>query len=368
MEQRIITAENNYAGVVDWLRDVRKPMLVCGKSAEKLNIFRCLGEYTEIIRFSDFAPNPSYDSVVKGVQIFREEHCDGIIAIGGGSAMDVAKCIRLYQGMPGNGEDGSFLRHAVEDIELPLLVMPTTAGTGSEATRFAVIYYEGQKQSVTTDRLPDTVLMDSSTLETLPLYQRKATMLDALSHAVESYWSVRSTDESKDYANKAIRLFLKHKDGFLKNEEEDNAGMLLAANTAGRAINLTQTTAGHAMCYKITSLFGCAHGHAAALCNGVLFGWMVENTDKCIDSRGEKYLKQAFDELGVKLGGKDRFDGAVKLRELIDGLELEVPTATEEQFENLKTSVNPTRLKNNPVELDKNTINMLYRRILRAEE
>ena len=365
--QNIITPNNGFEGVKDWLREVHKPLVVCGRSAEKLNIFRWLDEYVEFTRFSDFSPNPNYDSVMKGVHLFREKMCDGIIAIGGGSAIDVAKCIRLYSSMQGNGENGSFLKQKVDDVNLPLLVVPTTAGTGSEATRFAVIYYEGQKQSVTTDRVPDTVLMDSSVLETLPLYQRKATMLDVLSHAVESYWSIRSTDESKKSAVEAIHLFLKHKDGYLKNEEAGNAGMLLAANKAGIAINITQTTVGHAMCYKITSLFGCAHGHAAALCNRILLGWMVENTDKCLDPRGEDYLKQMFDELGAFLGGKGRFDGSVKLRKLIDNLGLDVPIATEEQFQVLRTSVNPVRLKNNPIELDVKTIDMLYHRILRAE-
>ena len=367
MEQKIVTPQNDYEGVREWLRYIHKPMLICGQSAERLDVFRWLEKNTELIRFSDFTANPCYESVLKGVQIFRVEHCDGIIAIGGGSAIDVAKCIRLYYGMPGNGENGSFLRNIIKRVELPFLVMPTTAGSGSESTRFAVIYYQDQKQSVTADRLPDTVLMDSSALFTLPQYQRKATMLDVLSHAIESYWSVRSTNESKEYAAEAIRLFLKHQDGYLNNDAVGNSGMLLAANRAGRAINITQTTAGHAMCYKITSLFGCAHGHAAALCNRVLYGWMVENTDKCIDPRGEEYLKKIFDELGVILGSKDRFGGTDKLRDLIEDLELEVPLATAEQFANMKTSVNTVRLKNNPVRLDETTIGMLYRMILRVE-
>lgn len=347
-------------------------MLVCGSSAKKLDAYGFLEQYgsqhgIEIVRFSDFAPNPDYDSVVKGVRIFREKQCDSIIAIGGGSAMDVAKCIRLYYPMDGNGEDGSYLTQEKKPSDIPLLVVPTTAGTGSEATRYAVIYYKRQKQSITEDRLPDIVLLDSGALKSLPVYQRKATMLDVLSHAIESYWSIRSTEESKKNAEKAIALFLQHKGGYLNNTEEGNTGMLRAANVAGKAINITQTAAGHAMCYKITSLFGCAHGHAAGLCNRVLYGWMAENTDKCIDPRGEAYLRETFDRLGRLLGGKNGSEGAAKLRMIIDSLDLEVPVASEEQFAVLRRSVNPVRLKNTPVNLDEETIDILYRRILREK-
>ena len=153
--------------------------------------------------------------------------------------------------------------------------MPTTAGTGSEATRYAVIYYNDAKQSITSKSIiPSTVLMDPNALKTLPVYQRKATMCDALCHAIESFWSVNSNEESKKYSRAAIKGVLKNMQGYFENTEEGNAGMLRAAYDAGKAINITQTTAGHAMCYKITSLFGCAHGHAAILCDRVLFSWM----------------------------------------------------------------------------------------------
>ena len=141
--------------------------------------------------------------------------------------------------------------------------------------------------------------------------------------------------------------------------------MLRAANTSGKAINITQTTAGHAMCYKITSLFKSAHGHAAILCDRILFPWMVNNTNKCIDPRGEGYLKKTLDEIGVAMGCADAQAGAEKLAEIFNQLELDVPEATEEQYEELKTSVNPVRLKNHPIQLTEDTIDMLYHELLR---
>ena len=364
----IITPENNYKGLDEWLEGKKKVLLVCDGSIRFLEDFnkKLNNLTTPIVRFSDFQPNPLYESVVKGVEVFRTETCDSIIAVGGGSAIDVAKCIKLYSNLPGNGTEGSWLKAEIIPNDISFLAMPTTAGTGSEATRYAVIYYEGAKQSITSESfIPETVLMDPNALKTLPLYQKKATMCDALCHAIESFWSVNSTDESKKYSRAAIQGVIEHMDGYLNNTEEGRAGMLRAANTAGKAINITQTTAGHAMCYKITSLFGSAHGHAAILCDRVLFPWMIENTDKCIDPRGEEYLKQTLDGIGVAMGCTDAKSGADKLIEIFERLGLEIPEASAEHYEELKTSVNPVRLKNHPIALNVETIDKLYHEVLK---
>ena len=380
-EQTVLTSKDNYAEFKAWVRtNVRsKLMIVCDDSIKFMEKFgECLSELkaggTKIVEFSDFCPNPLYESVVKGVELFHAEGCDSLMAVGGGSAIDVAKCIKLYLNLPGDGKDGSWLKADFVSNDIPFIALPTTAGTGSEATRYAVIYYNDAKQSITSESIiPETILMDPHALLTLPLYQKKATMMDALCHAIESYWSVNSTKTSREYSREAIRLVLEHMDGYLSNNEEDNAGMLRAAHMAGKAINITQTTAGHAMCYKITSLFRVAHGHAAILCDRVLLPWMLENTDRCIDHRGKGYLKDLFGEIASAMGcvgadgAGDPKAAAAKLSQIFESLELEVPKATPEQFEILKTSVNPVRLKNHPIALDVDTIDMLYHKILKAE-
>ena len=372
MDQKIITADNNYEALDDWFKNhsVRCVLIVCDDSLRFLHdITKKIAEIeksgVKIVRFSDFKPNPLYESVVSGVQLYRSENCDAVIAIGGGSAMDVAKCIKLYTNMNGDGENGAYLKNEPILNEVPFLAMPTTAGTGSEATRFAVIYYDGKKQSVTSESfIPKTVLMDPSALKTLPIYQKKATMMDALCHAVESFWSVNSTPESRKYSESAIKGVLSNMNGYLLNTDEGNAGMLMAAHTAGKAINITQTTAGHAMCYKITSFFGVSHGHATILCDRILYGWMIENTDKCVDPRGKEYLVETLNEIGYAFGCNDSKAGAEKLNDIFYSLELAIPSATAEQYEEMKKSVNPDRLKNHPVALDENTIDILYHKIL----
>ena len=373
MEQIIIHyADSQYRELDAQLEraGIRHLMLVCGRSAEKLRIYEYLCALPErlhicVTRFSDFAPNPQYESAAEGVRIFREAGCDGILAVGGGSAIDVAKCIKLFAAMP---QGAFYLDGPFADNDIPLFAMPTTAGTGSEATRFAVVYYQGNKQSVTHDSmLPSVVLFDPSALEMLPDYQRKVTMLDALCHAVESCWSVNADESSRTISADAIRMILDGKDAYLANTPEGNRTMLLAAYTAGRAINLTQTTAGHAMCYKLTSLYGIAHGHAAALCVKALWPYMLEHTGDCIDSRGEDYLKQTLaflaDAFGCCTGGQ----AAETFTAFVDSLALDpVGPAGEEEIALLSSQVNPDRLKNHPVRLTRETIEVLYRTILGA--
>lgn len=370
--QRIMEADNHYEQLDAYLKETNKKklLLVCGSSIKYLEI----GKYFEaledrlgikVIRFSNFKPNPQYDSVVEGVKILNDEECRLIVAVGGGSAMDVAKCIKLYSDMK---QEQNYLKQPIVPNDIEFMAVPTTAGTGSEATRFAVIYYNGEKQSVSDDScIPSAVLLDPTVLETLPEYQKKATMMDALCHATESFWSVNANEESRKYSAEAIKLVFENYKGYLSNTKVGNAGMLKASNIAGKAINITQTTAGHAMCYKLTSLFGISHGHAAALCVSKLFPFMVKNTDKCIDPRGKGQLEDTFAKIAEAYGCSDALAASEKFNKLLNELKLEVPKADEEDYKVLKNSVNPVRLRNNPVGLDVQTIDVLYHEILQGE-
>lgn len=370
--QQIIEVCDGYSKFSDYLKSTfhKSMLLVCDESLKFLkikeyfdNIENELG--IKVIKFSNFKPNPLYESVVEGVKLLNSNNCKLIVAVGGGSAMDVAKCIKLYSNMD---HSKNYLKQKIVPNDIELIAVPTTAGTGSEATRYAVIYYDNEKQSVADySCIPSTVIFDSSVLTTLPEYQKKATMLDALCHATESFWSVNATNESKKYSAEAIHLVLENYKGYLDNKEEGNAGMLKAANIAGKAINITQTTAGHAMCYKLTSLFGIAHGHAAALCVSKLFPYMIRNIDKCIDQRGEAYLMDTFNQLAKAYGCDDVNEVVRKFDELFISLDLAVPRARNEDYETLKKSVNPVRLKNNPVALTSEAIDELYHQILNNE-
>lgn len=370
-KQLVFRGTDGYSGLEARLVSlgIRRLMLVCGRSLSHTpagEFFASLTERTgiEVIPFSGFSPNPDYEDIVKGVTEFRQRGCDAFCGAGGGSAMDTAKCIKLFAAMP---DDHPYTEQLIVPNTIPLIAIPTTAGTGSEATHFAVIYRNGEKLSVADEScLPGTVLLDAANLAGLPEIHRNASMLDALCHAIESLWSVRSTEESRELSRSAIGRILRNMPAYAAGDAACATEMLEAAYTAGQAINITTTTAAHAMSYKLTKLCGIPHGHAAALCLPEVYRFLSENTDRCTDSRGTSQLRHILGELPALLGCESYEAALSFLSGLPAGLGLAPPPqATEEELELLAASVNTQRLSNSPVIPDRGEIREMYIRILR---
>lgn len=369
MEQRFLKKIDELTSILKE-SNVRSLMLVCTHSflnlKEYVNLKKSVNRAgVEIVEFTDFEPNPKYDSAVNGLRIFEDRECTFIIAAGGGSAIDVAKFIKVYAGLDG---DKIYLGQEIKHNGIEMLAVPTTAGTGSESTRFAVIYYEGEKKSVNhATVLPEYVWLESETIFSLPEYQKKCTMMDAFCHAVESMWSMRSTEESKEYSKKSISLILSNKDAYLENNASAVKNMMIASNYAGRAINIATTTAGHAMCYKITSLYNFPHGHAAVICLPKLWRYMLTHMGQCRDNRGEYYLNNTFLEIANAMGKDSVSDAIEYIEKLIGDLGLKAPKLkSEEEIELLVKSVNVERLENNPVMLSGNDLRNIYEEIFRG--
>lgn len=371
-EQILLQGNNMYERLEQILieHNAGKILLVCDSSIKFLKLdsyFEILEAKlrTEVIRFQDFIPNPTYESVVEGVKILNQNNCKMVVAVGGGSAIDVAKCIKLFSNM---SFERCYLDQPIISNDICLIAVPTTAGTGSEATRYAVIYYNGKKQSVSDfSCIPDYVLFDPALLDTLPVYQKKATMMDAFCHAIEAYWSINSTDESKAFSKMAISIISESMDGYIANTRVGNEKMQKAAYYAGKAINITQTTAGHAMSYKLTSLYGISHGHAVAICLPPIWDYMLAHIAECIDPRGEEYLQQTFDELATLLGCQRGKEAMECFKQVLEKLELKAPGSIgNHDLETLVRSVNPDRLKNNPIRLTSEILCQLYEDILKG--
>ncbi len=352
-------------------KDIKSLFLVCDKALPFLPLdlfFAGLKKRdVSVCTFDDFGANPLYESVVKGVEAFRRSGSGMIVAIGGGSAIDVAKCIKLYSNMD---PARSYLEQEIVPNEMELFAIPTTAGTGSEATRYAVIYYQGEKQSVShPSGIPSMVLFDPVLLKTLPEYQKKSAMLDALCHGIESAWSIHSTPESLEYSFAAIGNVIACMEPYLAGDDAAAEEMLLAANLAGKAINITQTTAAHAMSYKLTSFYGLAHGHSAALCLPHLWRYMREHPENCADPKGAGHLTEIFGRIEKAMGCPEGKQGDEFFRDLLRRLDLKAPEKGKgEDIPILAASVNPVRLKNNPVALDTAALESLYQDILAKEK
>ncbi len=340
---------------------IKNPMLICGIPVDAIKSHLNF----KYVLFDEIRPNPVYEDVCKAVSVFKDNDCDGIISIGGGSAIDTAKCVKLYSAM--SDTTLPYIEQKFKFNPIKHIAIPSTAGTGSESTRFAVMYYNGEKQSVTHDSIfPDVAITDSLLLKSLPEYQKKSTLLDAICQGIESLWSVNSDDISKNYAKKSVKLILENYQGYLLGDEICAHEIMIASNLAGHAINLTQTTAAHAMSYKITSIFGIPHGHAVALCLPKIWRYMASNTDKCIDKRGQEYLNDTLISISEIFGATNAADGADKFEQLFKDLNMPSPTCDDKEIlESLAKSVNPVRLGNNPVALEYDVLLEMYSEILK---
>lgn len=370
MTQKII---NGIEHLQETLADATKVFVVCDSSFPFLNIKDDIDNMgVPHVMFSDFTPNPLYEQVCKGIDLFQITKCDSILAVGGGSAIDVAKCIKLAV----LAEEGNAAiipplvskRLPIDGSKIPFIAIPTTAGTGSESTHNAVMYYEGAKQTVTNDGvLPDYAVLEPTVLKTLPLYQKKCTMMDALCQGIESWWSINSTDESKVYSKNTVELIMANWRKYIfENDDAAAAQIMLAANYGGRAINITQTTAPHAMSYKITSLYKLPHGHAVTVCLPEVWKFMIEHPEECIDKRGSEYLMGVFNEIAHSMGVGTPKEAIALFCEMMKAMELGNPVSgnREADLEVLVSSVNPVRLKNNPVALQPIVTRGLYNIII----
>ena len=192
--------------------------------------------------------------------------------------------------------------------------------------------------------------------------------MDALCQGIESWWSVNSTEESYGYSRKCIVLIKSNWRKYIfDNDDEAAANIMLGANYGGRAINITQTTAAHAMSYKITSLYKLPHGHAVAVGLPEIWQFMLAHSEKCIDPRGSEYLASIFFEIAEAMDCQTPSDAVAKFRLMLDEMDIRNPKSENRisDISVLTSSVNPIRLRNNPVELDLNTINTLYNEIVK---
>ncbi len=302
--------------------------------------------------FSGYHSNPDLLDALPAAEVFRANGCDGIISIGGGSAIDTGKAVKalLYAGTPEKALRNSF----PENMDIPHIAIPGTAGSGAEATQNAVTFYENRKTSLShPDLRPDSVILDGELLETLPVYYKKSAALDALCQGIESYWCRNSTEDSRIHAYLAILGVLDNLKAYLAGDLHAADEMLDAAYQSGRAIQITGTTAAHAMAYQVTKTLGCAHGHACMITLPVLWEEAAKNAE----------VKKNLQDLASKMRLSDQQMVPHLLRGILYGLEMEIPAMPDETtFRNLISSVNPERLRNHPVAMTATEVEKVYRK------
>lgn len=322
----------------------------------------------EVYRFSDFNVNPRIEDLKKGVQALFSFKADIVIGIGGGSVLDMAKLINIVHAQDKIPAKKIVLdNNLINKKGLKLIAIPTTAGTGSEVTQFAVIYLGDKKYSLDHELvLPDAYIIEPCFAYDLPPYIMACAAFDALSQATESYWSIKSNNESKQYAEQAIKIILKSLIPAVTKKDLHSIRLLfVAANLAGKAINITRTTAPHALSYPLTKFYDVPHGHAVALTLGKFFIINASANKNINDQRGKKYISNTMNELYSLFGCDNEFKCKDKWYKIMEeaSLELDLKKLGVKNISDVKkiiSNINLERLNNNPVVLNQEDLKNIF--------
>jgi alcohol dehydrogenase class IV len=257
------------------------------------------GAGLEATLFTQVTPKPRIEEIAAGAIVYAERGCDIIIAVGGGSSIDCAKCIGLVAANPG----GILDLVGVDNVGAPMpptICIPTTAGTSADVSQFAVIMdREVHRKLLIISKavVPDISLVDPTTLTTMDPFLTACTGIDALAHAVEAYVSLGHSPLTDIHALQAMRLIganLEKSIAAPKNLEYRN-NMMLASLEAGLAFSNASLGAAHAMAHSLGGLRDLPHGQ----CNAMVLDGVIDFNY----GQAEQRYRDVAAALGIEIGG-----------------------------------------------------------------
>lgn len=362
---------NDLRPILDSFADSVSILLVEDEAASRASgarpVVDAILEGRRCVRFHAFRPNPQLDDVEHGIAVAKDAEIELVIALGGGSAIDVAKLIAL------GSRQAERLPQVLRSDQAgwidaaPLIAIPTTAGTGSEATHFAVLYIDGIKHSLAhRSLLPCYAIVDAELTRTLPAEITRATGLDAFCQAIESIWAVGATQESVAYAREAIELVHAALPQVLSEPQLALRQQLCrGSHLAGRAINITKTTLPHALSYHLTSKHGLAHGIAVAVTLPQVWRYNARVTSEdCLDPRGPGAVRQRMEIVQALLGAGTLEAVAERIEEFLTNVGCPrslaaVGITSPHELATLAAAVNTERLRNNPRRITQSQVERL---------
>ena len=317
----------------------KKAMLVTGRSSAKKT--GALADVTAALEengvgyviFDQVEENPSIETVMRARDLAVAEQVDFCIGIGGGSPMDAAKAIAL---MAANSDKTEEVLYKAEPLRyLPVACIPTTCGTGSEATPYAILTRHAlrTKKSISYRIYPELALLDAKYLKTMSRIGLVNTCVDALAHLLESYLNTNTNELNRICSREGLIVWARFKDRLAEDTvtQEDYWDMLHASMIAGMAITHTGTSLPHGLSYAVTYEQGIPHGRAV----GMFLGGYVEG-----------YQDRAQAQAAVELLG---FADPTQFRKYVTGLlgTVEIPAQLLEDSA-AQLMEDPSKLKNCP--------------------
>jgi alcohol dehydrogenase len=299
---RVVFGSGTVARLGELVREAggQRILLVTDPGIEKAgHTERCLHVLQQagltVAVFDDVTPNPTTEDVERGLAAAKAAGIDFFVAVGGGSAMDCAKGINFLYTNGGRMQDYWGIGKATKPL-LPLIAIPTTAGTGSEAQSYALIAdaHSHMKMACGDKKAACRVAMlDPDLTLSMPAGVTAATGIDAISHAVESYVATRRNPVSQMFSRRSWRLLAKSFPVVIQqpNDRAARGAMLLGAHLAGAAIENSMLGATHALANPLTAHYGITHGSAI----GVMLPHVIRYNSEVV---GEAYGRLAG-EIGV---------------------------------------------------------------------
>lgn len=281
--QNIIVEKGGLAKLPEVAKELggTKAFIISGPHLNKMGIVgKCIealeAKGIKATAYTDTEGNPSVETVEKATESFKESDSDFIIALGGGSPMDVAKAVGVVAKYGGSITDYEGGGKVLGDI-IPLIAVPTTAGTGSEVTAFSVITDHSRNYKLTVfsyKLIPAYAILDANLLTTAPPSVAAACGIDAMVHALEAYISTAASPFSEAMSEKALELIGKNIRRYVANRGDIDAAenMLVGSLFAGIAFSWARLGNVHAMSHPVSAFFNVPHGVA----NAILLPTIVE--------------------------------------------------------------------------------------------
>jgi alcohol dehydrogenase class IV len=353
---------------------INRPLFITGRksfelSGAKEKIEQALGSI-KIERFEVLRSLPEISEVERGIRFLKNGAFDAIIGIGGGSVLDTAKLIRFFSKQENSVAEAMKSYDLIQGRRIPLIAVPTTAGSGAEATHFAVLYADNKKFSIShQDILPNFALIDPDLSISNSSNLVAISGLDALSQGVESYWSINSTKDSRAHSKQAIELAFNSIIPAVHNKDRKSLENLSrSAFLAGQAINVSKTTAPHAVSYTLTIEYGIPHGHAVALTLGEFIKHVGGISEKDINHPlGKNFVLETLDDICKLLGAPNPITAYNNLNILISTLGLSTQLSAfgieYPDIDHIVDNVNIERLANHPRQVTRDALKAILQSI-----
>jgi alcohol dehydrogenase len=361
----IYFGEKSITHLKDAVGKRHKILLVTGKSFLRksgwLKKIKKLLAGNKISILDGIYENPDVNVIEKGLFLARKNKVNMVVGVGGGSVLDSAKAIAVL--VKNNGKVISFLDKKIKISKqgIKCIAIPTTAGSSSEATPYSVISVPERGIKITLAHkyiYPSVAIIDPDFLRSLPVSQVANPGIDALCHAVESYWNVNHNLISDTFALEAIRLIFRNLPKLygMRSSALYRRNMARASLFAGLAFSNTRTTACHSISYPLTTIFGIPHGQACA----VTLSEMLLYNAKTLGKRMEK--------LNAAIGVKNVGEAVRKVRDLMISIGLKVKLSEfglskKDLAVVIEKGFTPERMINNPRRVTRQAMQKILRRI-----